>query len=398
MSGTDTLRPATLVLGGVVALAAAIGIGRFVYTPILPIMVEQLGLTQSQAGLIASANYLGYLLGALAASIRGLPGRRRTWLLVALAVSAVTTGAMALPSEMVPFLAMRFVGGFASAFVLVFVSAIILDGLARVRRPQISTLHFAGVGVGIALSAMLVSSMATQGYDWRAFWLASGVISLAGALLVARWVPGGLALEGGGHDGSHAKMGRHLMTLIAAYGLFGFGYVITATFLVAIVRSTPEVKALEPVVWLVVGLAGAPSIVVWMWVGGKIGFSRAFALACLVEAVGVGLSVYSSTASGIILSAVFLGGTFMGITAIGLIEARRLSGGDPRPVLALMTASFGLGQIIGPIFAGVTFDRTGSFAVPSMAAALALTIAAAMTVRPPVAGHGDEPKGSDANS
>ncbi len=63
-----------------------------------------------------------------------------------------------------------------------------------------------------------------------------------------------------------------------------------------------------------------------------------------------------------------------------------------------MTASFGLGQIIGPIFAGVTFDRTGSFAVPSMAAALALTIAAAMTVRPPVAGHGDEPKGSDANS
>src|SRR5579864_817969 len=98
-------------LGGLIALAAAIGIGRFVYTPILPAMIEALGLSKSAAGLIASANFLGYLLAALPS----LRGSRRAWLLGSLLVSALTTACMGLTQTMVPFLALRFVGGGASA-------------------------------------------------------------------------------------------------------------------------------------------------------------------------------------------------------------------------------------------------------------------------------------------
>ena len=125
----NALRPLPLVLGGVIALAAAIGIGRFVYTPILPPMEEGLGLTKSQAGFIASANFLGYLLGALAASTPRLPGSRRTWLVATLAVSALTTAAMGLTDAVPLFLLLRFVGGVASAFVLVFASTLVLDRL-----------------------------------------------------------------------------------------------------------------------------------------------------------------------------------------------------------------------------------------------------------------------------
>ena len=112
--------PSGTGIGGLLSLAAAIGIGRFIYTPILPFMVESLGLSKSEAGLIASANFLGYLLGALLAALPGIPGSRRAWLLGALATSAVTTAAMALTQSMALFLMLRVVGGMASAFVMVY--------------------------------------------------------------------------------------------------------------------------------------------------------------------------------------------------------------------------------------------------------------------------------------
>jgi len=378
---TTTARSASAVaLGGLAALAAAMGIGRFVYTPILPFMAADLALSKSAAGLIASANFLGYLLGALAAAFPGLPSRRRTWMLGALLASALSTAAMAFVSSIPAFLLLRFAGGIASAFVLVFASALVLDSLAKAGRSTLAALHFAGVGTGIALSALLVAALAAAGHDWRAQWLTSGVASLVGLGLVAWLIPPG-ADERPPPAAVRAKgVHRSLLALIVAYGLFGFGYVITATFISTIVRSSPSLHPLEPVVWLVVGLAAAPSVALWGKIGGRVGNDVSFAVACLVEAVGVALSVLSTNGSAVILSAVLLGGTIMGVTALGLVHARQLSSGDPRRTLALMTASFGLGQMIGPTFAGYAFDLTGSFRAPSLAAAAALVIAAVLVL------------------
>jgi predicted MFS family arabinose efflux permease len=375
-----TEAPIALALGGLIAMAAALGIGRFAYTPILPVMAEGLGLSKGEAGLIASANFLGYLIGALAAASRGLSGSRRNWLLGALVVSAVTTGAMGFASSMPLFLAFRFLGGAASAFVLVFASALVLDRLHAAGCGGLSALHFGGVGVGIALSAVLVSSSLAAGAGWRTLWLASGVVSLMAVPAVCWLVPDRPAAQvGTGRPAEPAatmQAGHGLWALVTAYGLFGFGYVITATFLVAILREAPEVRALEPLVWIVVGLAGAPSVALWSWVGGRIGIPLAFTAACIVEAVGVMATVLWITPPGMLIAAVFLGGTFMGITALGLVGARRLSAGDPRRTLAFMTAAFGLGQMIGPTFAGLIRDHTGSFVLPTVTAAVALVLAA----------------------
>jgi predicted MFS family arabinose efflux permease len=370
----------TVAFGGCLALAAAMGIGRFVYTPILPFMVERLELSQAEAGIIASANFLGYLLGALAAAKSSLPGGRRRWFLIALAISAFTTAAMALLDSVAVFLALRFASGVASAFVLVFSSALVLDRLAEAGRPGLSALHFAGVGVGIVLSAILVSLLAAGGTGWRGLWLASGFLALLALLAVLRMVPEEREAPAPPRPPGKARINPRLVALILAYGLFGFGYVITATFISTLVRLTPELQWLEPYVWLTVGLAGIPSVAVWGWVGRRLGNARAFALACLVEGVGVALSVLGSGAGAVLFAAALLGGTIMGITALGLVHARSLSSGDPRRSMALMTAAFGLGQMIGPSFAGFAYGYAQSFTLPSLVAAAALVLAFALTM------------------
>ena len=116
---------ARLAFGGLIALASGMGLGRFLYTPALPMMVEGAGLSPSQAGLIASANFAGYLAGALAAGLPGMSPRAWNWLMAALVASAATTAAMAMSEGFWAWVLLRFVGGWASAFILVFTTTLV---------------------------------------------------------------------------------------------------------------------------------------------------------------------------------------------------------------------------------------------------------------------------------
>jgi predicted MFS family arabinose efflux permease len=365
-------------IGGLCAIAAAIGVGRFAYTPILPPMIAALGLSKTQAGLIASANFLGYLIGALLAAMPTLPGSRHAWVLGALAVSTLTTAAMGVVETMPVFLALRLVGGMASAFVLILASAMVLEHLAERGRSGLSAIHFAGVGSGIAVSAALVAALLRVGQPWWVLWLANGALSIAGLGAALTLLPRHPARAHASGPQARTALDPRLKQMIVSYGFYGFGYVITATFLVAIVRATPAIRALEPVIWVLFGLAAVPSIALWTWIAGPIGIPRAFALACIVEAAGVLASVAWQSTAGVFIAAILVGGTFMALTALGLIRGRELAHGDPRHALALMTSAFGIGQIVGPYFAGIVSDRLGSFTVPSLAAAAALVIAAVL--------------------
>jgi predicted MFS family arabinose efflux permease len=214
------------------------------------------------------------------------------------------------------------------------------------------------------------------GLDWAAMWLTSGLLALLGTGLVAVLLPPGPEPREAVRPARIGPSDPRLRRMTAAYGLFGFGYVITATFLVAIVRANPAISALEPVIWVVVGLAAAPSVMLWSSLGRRTGIPAAFAIASLVEAAGVLASVAWPGRAGICVAAVLVGGTFMGLTALGLMRGRELAHGDPRRVMAAMTVAFGVGQIVGPLLAGVVSDALGGFTVPGIAAAAALVAAA----------------------
>lgn len=370
--------PLRLALGGCFAIAAALGIGRFVYTPILPGMIEALHWSNADAGIVASANFLGYLAGALAAAHRSLAISPHRWMLAGLAVSAATTAATGLNQDFAVLAGLRFAGGVASAIVLVCASALVIEQLMATGRGNLVATHFGGMGLGVVVSSAAVAILAALGAGWREQWIASGLIAVAFAGLAAALIEPAERRSTAQAPAPATPMGRAALAMTISYGLFGFGYVITATFLVTLVRRHPELSPFEPWVWILFGAAAMPSVLLWQRLAGRMGLIRAYALACLAEAAGVLACILWPTAMGVSATAILLGGTILGITALGLMSGRELAGGQSQRIIGLMTASFGLGQVIGPPVAGVLYDATGSFLAASLAAAVALVLAAVL--------------------
>ena len=354
-------------------MAGAMGFGRFVYTPILPGMMEGAPLSAADAGLIAGANFAGYLLGAILAAYGWAAGRERRVALGGLAATAVLLFAMALTDSVTIFLVIRFLAGLASAFAMIFTSSIVLAHATRGEAVQI--LHFGGVGLGIALSSALVlainSALGDGAHGWRWEWVGSAAVAAILVVLVSRLLP---------HAGAAGAAGREpalpwllpLVLVTASYGLFGFGYVITATFLVTMARMASAGPMVEFLAWFVAGISAAVSLLAWRPFLRRFGPVAAYAACVGLEAIGIFASILLSPATGALVGGLFLGLTFMAVTAYGLQIGRALAPASPRRAMALMTAAFGTGQILGPLVAGWLAERTGSFILPTMIAVLVL--------------------------
>lgn len=365
----------TAALAGTLVMAAAVGIGRFAYTPLLPPMQEALGWSVSQAGDIASANFLGYMVGALVASALTQRAERRRWLFAAMLLSVATTSAGGVVVSFPGWLGIRFFSGIASALCLVLSTAMIIEFLARCSRPQLGALHFAGVGVGIVASVLVIELVRLSGWSVFGQWGGLGITSialLAGAWMMVRILP---SPEGAGKSGPSEASKEKVTTppllkkLIVAYGLFGFGYVVTATFIVAMARRLDHATLVEPLTWIVFGLIAAPSVLAWQRLALRLGLFPALRLAYGVEAVGVVLAGCGPGHIALITGGALLGGTFMGITALGLIAARQIAESNQGRAIGWMTASFGLGQLLGPAIAGRLAQMTQGFEAPSIVAA-----------------------------
>ncbi|MGE0586839.1 MAG: YbfB/YjiJ family MFS transporter [Flavobacteriaceae bacterium] len=367
----------TIVAGGMIVLATSMGIGRFVYTPILPVMANALDLTASQAGLLASVNLVAYLAGAIAASSRLMRGSPHFWLVGGLVVLAASTVGTGLVTDMASLILMRVVAGAANAISLIFGMAIVTDRLARLGHLSLAGLQFGGVGFGMLVSAMLVAWLAASGFGWRSMWYASGAAIVIGIALTALLLPGDLKAKADNDNGQPLR-GIGFVTMVLSYGLFGFGYIITATFIVAIVHDSERLAFLQPYIWMAVGIAGMPSTYLWSFVSARVGFAKMYAIGCVVEAIGVALSVTTQTPALIILAAMLLGGTMMALTGAGFSHVREIATGSARRLFAVMTVSFSIGQVAGPIVAGWLHDLQGSFFWGSMMAVATLILSAAL--------------------
>jgi predicted MFS family arabinose efflux permease len=351
---------------GLIALAIAMGIGRFAFTPILPMMQADAGLTFAQGGWLASANYVGYLVGALAA-LR-LRMRAGTVIRIGLALVGVTTLAMALLHDFTAWVVLRFAAGVASAWVLVFVSS---WGFPK---PEAV---FSGVGTGIAIAGLVCLVLMGLHATSNEAWIVLGAIALVAAGFIWPAFKSTAAQVADGN--SEHRWTAESIRLVFCYGAFGFGYIIPATFLPVMARQAIDDPALFGWSWPVFGAAAAAST----WLAGlrrRASNDRAVWIGShIVMAAGVMAPVVWPTFASVVLAGLLVGGTFMVATMVGIQEARRVAGASVRALIAAMTSAFAAGQIAGPVVVSLIDNFTFSL----VAAALLLVASALVLWRFP---------------
>lgn len=357
-------------------LAVGMGLGRFAFTAVFPHMIEDGLLDLDGASIAASTNYAGYLLGAILAMwIRPHNAHR-----LCLWASVGTAVCLALLAGIHGTQPVAWIRAFAGCFSAISMVAATLWLLEHRGHPLGAPLLFSGVGLGIAASSELLVVISRLGGHSGAMWL----ILAAVALLVGIAVAPGLHLRGTVQDAprnsnrSEEGVLPHL-PLVALYGLAGFGYIVTATYLPVLVKlALPD---LDPAhVWAVFGLGAAPSCFMWHVILERIGTRKALFANLLLQAVGVLLPVVAPSSFGYLTSALLVGATFMGTVTITMPAARRMaSQGKPR-FLAVMTVAYGAGQIVGPMLAQRLYASSHGLNSSLLAATSALLVAALLSL------------------
>lgn len=375
--------PSTRVVAwaGFVALAVAMGIGRFAFTPLLPMMQADLQVGLAQGGWLASANYLGYLAGALTAAY--LPWRASTLLLMGLFSVAATTALMGVSTSWSSWIAWRSIAGVASAWVLVAAASLCLGRLALAGATHRSGQVFAGVGGGIALSGLICLLLDLRGFTSAQAWLILAALAAVAMLATRPLWSGPVPVQAGTQDTAARSDGNGQWRLILSYGFFGFGYILPATFLPAQARTLLDDAPLFGLAWPLFGLAAALSTLACSTLLRR--FSRRFLwmVAQLIMAVGVVMPVLLPGLTGIVIAALCVGGTFMVITMLGMQQAQVTGGARARALMASLTAAFAAGQLAGPVFFSLVHEHLGGTLDSSLyVAAVALVAGCLLLLKP----------------
>lgn len=373
------------------------GIGRFAFTPILPLMLRDGTLDSADGAQWAAANYVGYLLGAVTARRFSLDPR--FGLKIALIGIVLTTfgvggldflafrvgadfcgGALRWGGAI-----LRVLSGIFSAWVLVCASSWCLAELARKQAAQAGAWIYSGVGLGIVISGTLTWLGGRQLAHW--LWLELGVLCALGSGFVIARLPSSLAVA---PSNPRAPINPRisvtrappietsgLWRFILCYGIFAFGYIVPATFLPAMARQLVDDPLVFGLTWPIFGLAATVSVAAsarWLAAWPR---RSVWSVAQGVLALGASLPLFTQALWGLALAALLVGGTFMVITMAALQLIRECAAANPTPFLAKMTIAFATGQILGPLMVRLIGDSrlAGFDAINLTTAAATVTLA-----------------------
>jgi predicted MFS family arabinose efflux permease len=384
-----------LAVGLSVAPAVALGCGRFAYALLLPGMRSSLSWTYLQAGLMNTANAGGYLAGALvAAPIAGRLGVRRAYG-AGVRATAVALLLTATTADFTALLVLRLLAGGAGAvcFVAGSVLASRLAAEGSVRATVILALYMAGGGLGVVLSGLVFQ---VDSSSWRAGWLALGLVSLAVApagVLAARRVRDPRSSTGGAAE----RPLQGLWVVLAAFVLFGLGYIGFVTFGVAFLRARGTGDAAVTGFWILLGAASVAGNLLWAPVLDRLSSGLGLSLVLWVLTVGALVPLVAAgpigLPLGLVVSALLFGGCFLAFpAAVTGVVRRTAPAARWTAAIGSVTIGFAAGQCAGPLLAGFVSDRPGGLVLGLALSAGSLAVGAVLSL----AHHDRRPAASEA--
>ncbi|WP_240377364.1 YbfB/YjiJ family MFS transporter [Bacillus piscicola] len=362
----------SVLVAGITVLLIVMGINRFAYTPILPLMVDHTSLSNEAAGYLASSNYFGYLAGALLGGVFAWKKGEAFYVYLHLAVNIASTFLMGLTEQEWLWHILRFTGGYTSGIVFVLISSIVMNALVRAGYSRWTGLFFGGVGLGIMSTGILVP-ITFPLFGWDGVWICLGIFSLLLVGLIRKRLPAdprptqpaNKQSSSKGHKSKLSFRKSSLPWLSLAYGLEGIGYVISGTYLVAFAADIPLLASYPSLTWVMVGAAAAPSCALWSKISAHIGTLPSLQAAFALQIVGVLVPVVFFNAVGALIGALLFGATFMGIVNLTMAEAREIAPDSSSGIIGGLTFLYGIGQVLGPaaaaFFISVTSALTASF-------------------------------------
>lgn len=360
------------MFAGISSLILTLGVARFAYTPLLHIMQEQTSLNDAIGGWLAAINYIGYLSGTIiAASISNLKLKDSLYR-YGLIMAVITTAGMAWTENWIIWAIFRYLAGLSSAAGLLLGSGLILNWLIRHGHKMELGVHFAGLGIGIALTAVAVELM-SMNYNWAAQWYVFAIIGTVLVLPAWFWLPrpddSGITQQG--ETLIDKPPSKNWMRLLStSYFCAGVGYVINATFLVVIVDSQPALNGYGNWSWLLVGLIGAPSCILWDRIARKLGELKSMSLAYALQIFSILLLAFDASVFTLFLSASIYGATVFGIVSMMLTMAGKLYPTKPAKLMGKVSLYYALAQIIAPAIAGSVAQVTGNYSGALIASAV----------------------------
>ncbi|WP_323693889.1 YbfB/YjiJ family MFS transporter [Staphylococcus pseudintermedius] len=351
---------------GMIALFIVIALGRFAYTPILPFMQLDTGLDNKSVGLLATFNYLGYLIGAMLPIFYIMKNKvfdLKSYLLLNVATMLL----FGVTNHFVIWSLLRLLNGISSGAVFVLASNIVLEALHLARREGIAGLLYSAVGLGLFSSSLFIF-LYTDVTHWRETWIWLGSAAFILTLIIIVCLRENPTLP---EPASHKAHGpekviryskKFYIPFAIAYFCEGAGYIITGTFLVAIVKTMPTLSEYAALSWMFVGLGAIPATVLWSMIGQRIGICLSVILAFLLQIVAVLMPIFTVNAFAIALSSMIFGATFLGLTTLFMSKSHQITFETKgNNLVAVMTLIYSVGQMIAPYISGILIERTHSY-------------------------------------
>lgn len=347
---------------GICSLIVTVGVARFSYSMLLPIMQDNAGLSESGGGWLATTNFMGYMLGVLIASRMHNLNYKYSLHQLYLILSVITSVAMAYTTDIVIWSLLRLIAGICASGGMILASGLILKWLVKNNHRAELGVHFSGVGISIIVTSLLVEWMITMSASWQQQWLALAAFAILAAIPAWLWMPHPFTdkqVAAAAKDTPPSKIFTRLMLL--AYFCAGYGYVVSSTFIVDIVEGIEGLQGKGGLAFIVVGLAATPAVIIWDRIARKTGYLKALLVAYTLQILGIILPAIDNSLPVIMLSVLLFGGTFIACVSLVLTMAGKFYPSNPAKFMGTMTLAYSVAQIIAPAFTGYLAESFGNY-------------------------------------